>query len=186
MKGAIQMSIGFIVAIVFAVILLSLFITWMQGFFGQITVITEDLTQEASIKIKDTFKNTDSNFAVWPNEWTMDRGTELKLLAGIKNNAPDTQSHYYMINVLAPAGHPQESLMNSWVDRTPFSSPQWVDFGSDLEIPVTITPTGVGAGTYTFDVIACEVSSTASMGDCDTRGDQNFGGSSKYIRITLE
>ena len=178
MKGAIQMSIGFIVAIVFAVILLSLFITWMQGFFGQINVITDDLTQEASVKIKDTFRNTESNFAIYPNEWSLDRGHELKLLAGVVNRDPDSQKHDFVINIV-----PTDAATASWYDPNDFNQKLPTEFGASVEFPITITPVGATAKTYVFYIIACK---DKDFSQCQTLQDQNYGGSPQYLRITMK
>ncbi len=178
MKGAIQMSIGFIVAIVFAVILLSLFITWMQGFFGKINVITDDLTQEASTKIKDTFRKGESNFAVYPNDWTLERGHELKLLAGIINRDPDSQKHDFVINIV-----PADASTADWYDTNEFNKRLPTEFGADVEIPITIKPVNPVAKTYVFYVIACK---DKDFSQCQTLQDQNYGGSAQYIRITMK
>jgi hypothetical protein len=178
MKGAIEMSIGFIVAIVFAVVLLSLFIAWMQGFFGQINVITDDLTQEASVRLKDTFRKTESNFAIYPNEWTLDRGHELKLLAGIVNRDSDSQRHNFVVNVI-----PTDPATANWFDTNDFNKPLPVEFGADVEFPITITPTGALQKTYVFYIIACK---DKSFSQCQTVNDQNYGGSPQYLRITMK
>ena len=57
-KGAIELSLGFIVTVVFAVVLLSLAIMWVRGMFGNIDIIAVDLTRQAQDEISATFSET--------------------------------------------------------------------------------------------------------------------------------
>jgi hypothetical protein len=173
-KAAIQMSLGFIVAVVFAVVLLSLAITWIQGMIGDITGITEDLTQQASAKLKNTFAETNQNFAVWPNDYRITRGNGIKFLAGIKNNAPDSKKHEYVINIIPAGASPSicdtrnvetcessvtgydkvSDFMLSWttVETTVTSAPPLGTPEKSLTIEV---PTSAETGWYIFNVVAC-------------------------------
>lgn len=102
-KGAIELSLGFIVAVVFAVVLLSLAILWLNNLFPQLFSITDDLTQQAQSKIQETFQQTQNNFAIWPSKYDLVRTRELKMSAGIKNDAEDGQDHQFVINVIPAA-----------------------------------------------------------------------------------
>lgn len=99
-KGAVELSLGFIVMVVFAVILLSLAIVWLQGVVRDIGGLTTDLTQQSANKIQEIFGETGENFAVWPSSYSMSAGKGIKLLAGIKNNARDGQAHRFVINMV--------------------------------------------------------------------------------------
>jgi hypothetical protein len=177
-KAAIQLSLGLIVAVVFAVVLLSLAITWISDLIAQITRITDDLTKEASEQIKEIFSKTDQKFAVHPQNWPLDRGHELKLLAGIINKEEDSQAHNFVVNVI-----PTRPETASWVDNTDFRNPLRAQFNKVVEFPITISPaSGVPAGTYVFYVIACIDKSFEQCSDFDS---QNFE-SPQYIRITLQ
>lgn len=172
-KAAIQMSLGLIVAVVFAVVLLTLTITWIQGMIGDITQITEDLTKQAETKLRDTFAETSTNFAIWPTHYDMKQGDSVKLLAGIKNNAPDSIRHDFVINVV-PAGasysicpeqevsecdSPEpgvtlEEFMSRWVtvERTTSS----IDVQTTAYKSITIeAPKSAPSGSYIFNVVAC-------------------------------
>jgi hypothetical protein len=172
-KGAIQMSLGLIVAVVFAVVLLTLAITWIQGMIGDITQITHDLTKQAETKLRDTFAETSTNFAIWPTHYDMKPGDTVKLLGGVKNNAPDSQRHNFVINTV-PAGasysvcpegdlslcsSPEtgvslEEFMSRWatVERTPSS----IDVQTTAYKAVTIeTHQNARVGSYIFNVVAC-------------------------------
>jgi hypothetical protein len=174
-KGAFQLSLGFIVAVVFAVILLTLAITWVNQIMGQIGVLTDDLTQQASEKLKETFAETDQRFSIWPDEYALSRGHALKMLAGIINREPDSDRHEYSILVVS------NNQKEEWIDDSAYINQRFsVQFNKILEIPITITPTpDAQSGTYTFWVYACIDLSTC------TEDNYNYE-SPQHIRITLE
>jgi hypothetical protein len=172
-KAAIQMSLGLIVAVVFAVVLLTLAITWIQGMIGDITGITKDLTQQAQTKLQDTFADTNTNFAVWPTDYPMKSGETVKLLAGIKNNAPDSQRHNFVVNIV-PSGAsysicPEQDVsvcqhdsgmtlgefMTTWAAVDRVRSNIDVQSTAYKSITIEIPNTGVKAGSYIFNVVAC-------------------------------
>ncbi len=177
-KAAIQMSLGFIVAVVFAVVFLSLAIVWVNQFMSQITPLTDDLIKDARVKIRDTFSKTDTRFSVYPQEWDLARGRTLNMLAGVINRESDSQTHSFVINVI-----PTKPETATWIDDSEFRLVQPVPFSDVGEFPITITPDrSAPAGTYTFYVIACM---DKSFEQCTTMDDQNYQ-SPKYFRITLE
>ncbi len=94
------MSLGFIVAVVFAIVLLTLAITWLQGLIGDISGLTDDLTQQSQIKIQETFQQSDAAFAIWPTQYNLQAGKSLKMSAGIKNTDQEGNSLKYYINVI--------------------------------------------------------------------------------------
>lgn len=169
-KGAFQMSMGFIIAVVFAIVLLSLTLAWVRGLFGGVTSLTEDLTQQAQSNLRDAFRETGSNFAVWPNQYALDRGTGVKLSSGIENDAPDGLTHYFKINVL-PSAVSNDVLTASgctsldacpvlkqnlptWITVNPTANPGVI--GQVLFSPIDVTvPANAMSGTYIFSVYAC-------------------------------
>ncbi len=177
MKAAIQMSLGFIVAIVFAVVFLSLTIVWVNQFMSQITHTTDNLIGQAEVEINDVFATTDTKFSIYPKEWTLERGHELKMLAGVINREADSKSHNFVVNVI-----PTKPETAGWIDNSEFKLVQPVPFNNIGEFPITITPTGATSGTYVFYVIACI---DATYGQCSTMEQQNYQ-SPKYFRLTLK
>ncbi len=177
-KAAIQMSLGFIVAVVFAVVFLSLAVVWVTQFMEQITPLTDDLIQDARVQIRDTFSRTDTKFSVYPQEWDLARGHELKMLAGLINKEADSQTHRFVVNVIAT-----DPDTESWINKNEFRYQQPVPFNSVGEFPITITPdSSAPARTYTFYAIAC-IDKTFEQ--CTTMDDQNYE-SPKYFRIVLK
>jgi len=170
-KAAIQMSLGFIVAIVIAVVMLSLVLGWMRGMFGGVTTLTEDLTQQAQSNLRDAFRETGSNFAVWPSQYEIDRGKGIRMSAGIENDAADGLDHYYKINVIpaavsdnvcaggaltcaAPGGGTVESYMQRWVTFDSMTAPVKINTVGFKFIDIAV-PSDAKTGTYMFTVIAC-------------------------------
>lgn len=169
-KGAIQMSLGLIVAVVFAVVLLTLAITWIQGMIGDISSITHDLTNQAQTKLQDTFAETSTTFAIWPTHYELRPGETVKLSAGIKNSVTDGQRHDFVLNVV-PAGASNNvctggdvydcgsmpaiaEKMATWatVERT-VSSIQ-IQSTAYKSITIHIEPDTL-PGSYIFNVVSC-------------------------------
>ena len=61
----------------------------------------DDLTQTASDKIRETFKQTEKTFTIYPSIWASRGGRYLKMAVGVKNNMTDT--HTFVFNVIPTA-----------------------------------------------------------------------------------
>ncbi|MFQ5647978.1 MAG: hypothetical protein ACE5FW_01965 [Candidatus Aenigmatarchaeota archaeon] len=169
-KAAVQMSLGFIVAIVIAVVMLSLVLGWMRGMFGGVTTLTEDLTQQAQSSLRDAFRETGSNFAVWPSQYEIDKGKGIRMSAGIENDDPNSLDHYYKItvipaavsdNVLSARGCTSfeacptlQTSMSRWVTFDTLTTPIKINTVGFKYIDITV-PNDAVTGTYMFNVIAC-------------------------------
>jgi hypothetical protein len=194
-KGAIELSLGFIVTVVFAVVLLSLAIMWLNNLFPQLFGITDDLTQQAQSKIQETFQQSQNNFAIWPAKYDLAKGRELKLSAGIKNDAADSQNHQFVINVMpaaasdtvCPGGNLDscesvKSAMLKWVS--------WDKQSSTIQAnkvgyrTITVKPENAVSGTYIYNVVSCMEPITTYQG-C-TLQTLNWGGSSQQFSVTLK
>ncbi|MBM3304141.1 MAG: hypothetical protein FJY76_03515 [Candidatus Aenigmarchaeota archaeon] len=185
-KGAFDLSVSFIIVIVIAVVLLTLGITWLRGIIGGITGLTDDLTQQASSKLQDTFQQTTQNFGIYPSRWEMTPGKNLKMSAGIKNNAADGNTHQYVVNVIPTAvssdilrnkcagssdietctvsinyqGETLAQFMKSWVTLS-MNGPFSVEATRTVFNYITVSvPSNAPLGTYMFGVMACKVDGT--------------------------
>jgi hypothetical protein len=182
-KGAFDISLGFIIIVVFAIILLTLAITWLRGFITPLTTLTDDLTQDANNALRETFQKTSSSFAIYPSRHVLERGHALKMGAGIKNNAPDSLEHTYLINVIPTSvslgvktslgcGSSSTPLTSCMVDGVPLRQAMvsWVTWNSDefrvltneyTPLYVTITPsTSAPAGIYQYQFVSCRTDGT--------------------------
>jgi hypothetical protein len=199
-KGAIELSLGFIVAVVFAVVLLSLAIYWLNQVMGGIGGLTDDLTQQAQSKLQETFQSSQNNFAIWPDRYSLDKGRELKMSAGIKNDADDGEPHRFVINVI-PAAASQgpcpggdlascptvKSSMEDWV--TGFTGPVLIQSNKLGYRTISVKiPNNAVSGTYIFNVVACgDIQPdpiTSSLACTETT--LNWGSSAQQLTITVK
>ena len=181
-KGDFQMSLGFIIAVVFAVVLLTLAIVWLQGIIGDIGGVTNDLTQLARSELTETFHNTQRGFDISPRTYDLAAGKGVRLLAGIRNRAPDGRSHKFVINVIPSAAssnvcpgnnvaacNPPEgsgtmsTYMRSWVTYDSLVTPVQIQEIGFKDITIK-TPRNAPQGTYIFKVVACYDGENAAFG----------------------
>jgi hypothetical protein len=207
-KGAFDISLGFIIIVIFAVILLTLSITWLRQFMTPLGTLTDDLTQDANNALRETFQKTTSSFAIYPSRHVLERGRALKMGAGIKNNAPDSQAHTYVINVIPTSvSNSVKTNIPGCSGNTPLTTCQlngqslysemlsWVTWNStELKIPanefvvlgVTITPGNSSpTGLYQYLFVACRTDGTnTTQASCLVKT-QNWG-SPMPLEIELE
>ncbi|NIO21394.1 MAG: hypothetical protein GTN76_11815 [Candidatus Aenigmarchaeota archaeon] len=170
-KGAIQLSLGFIVAVVFAVVLLSLAVTWLRGLIGTVGTLTDDLTQKAHDTLSETFNTGTTNFAVYPKEYSLQPGRAVKLSVGIKNDDRDGQQHTFVVHVypamsssdiissygcsnFAACTTLQDDMVN-WVTYPQESYTIQPNLFKFWDVTVTL-PNNVVKGVYQYDIVACE------------------------------
>lgn len=188
-KGAIQLSLGFIITVVFAVVLLSLSIYWLRGFFTSLEPLTVDLTQQAQSEIAKVFQNTDKNFAIWPARYTVSPGKKLIMAAGIRNNDQEGRILYYVINMKATSTDSGETIenVNKWVLVPGIGTK--IDPAATANRDLTLNiPSVAKQGNYLFDVYACYGTSAAATGDpanCDINA-ANIWGSPQPVTISVE
>jgi len=152
-KGAFQLSLSFIIGVVFAIVLLSLAIFWAQDIFSGFTDISESLKQDAAQKLEETFQDTDENYALWPKRKEVEPGTILAVTAGIKNNAMDGERHPFVIGINQESGPGSIDAMQ-WLEWA--KSSKNVNPNEHTLIPILITvPRGITSGTYIFRITAC-------------------------------
>lgn len=152
-KGAFQLSLSFIIGVVFAIVLLSLAIFWAQDIFKGFNDISESLKSDANQKLEETFQETDENYAIWPKRYEISPGTILAVTAGIKNNAMDGARHPFVIGVNQESGPGAVDALQ-WLDWA--KSTKNVNPNMNTKIPILITvPHGASSGTYIFRITAC-------------------------------
>jgi hypothetical protein len=141
-------------------------------FYTQPSHLNWDLGLQAHAKLQETFQMTQSNFAVWPDSFNLYRGGELKMSAGVKNNANDGQDHEFTINIVpanasinscasgdinscnVPGGKSLKDFMQDWVSWD--NQPGIVQINkTDLKAISVIVPQSAALGNYTFNIIAC-------------------------------
>jgi hypothetical protein len=188
-KGAIDLSLGFIITVVFAVVLLSLAIFWLRGFFVQLEPLTVDLTQQAQSEIAKVFQNTDKNFAVWPSKYTIMPGKKLIMAAGIRNNDKEGRNLYYVVNmkITATDASIQLSSVDGWI-LVPGNATRVPAAGTANRDIALNVPSDAPQGNYLFDVYSCYGTSTTEAGrpaDCSIDS-MNLWGSPQPVTITIQ
>ncbi|HLD78713.1 MAG TPA: hypothetical protein VJB16_06820 [archaeon] len=196
--GDFQLSLGLIVTVVFAVVLLSLAVLWIQGVFPGLTGLTDDLVQDARAKIRETFSTSNQNFAIWPNQHTLKPGASLRMLAGIKNNAGDGKDHQFAVNVIpigaSTCAEGDAACLDAVRGWLTFDKTTGLVLIRDIgEKTVTITvPQNAVQGTYLFNVVVCAdfIQSTgAAVGPPDSAScvstSQNLFSSAKPLNIIV-
>jgi hypothetical protein len=209
-KAAFQMSLGFIVAVVFAVVLLTLSVTWVQQLFGGVVTLTDDLTQDAHNKLQEEFRSTSKNFAVWPNRRTQGSGTTVILSAAIDNDADDGETHTYVMNVIPSAasasvcpggdletcsspktGKSLYEYMLEWVTWTTGQQNIQINTLGFWDITVDV-PTDVMKGQYMFNVVSCwdrdddGNQMVPNAAQCSPVSSNIWGGSAQPLTMVIE
>lgn len=204
-KAAFQLSLGFIIAVVFAIVLLSLSLTWLRGMIENIMGITDDLTQEAQTSLRDAFRGgAASSFAVWPSQYNLPPGKGLRMSAGIENDAIDGRDHQFVINIV-PVSASDNVLTTKKCDIESFRNCQlydelkkWVTFDRTAGVVqinavgfkyIEVRPTANAVkGTYLFNIVSCYdevVSSTPTSSGCLQTSENLWGGSAQQLLISV-
>lgn len=190
-KGAIELSLGFIVTVVFAVVLLSLAIFWLRNFFIGLEPLTVDLTQQAQSEIAKTFQNTDKNFAVWPSRYTIQPGKKLIMAVGIRNNDKEGRVLYFVVNMKTTSTDSGTADSDSWI-LVPGTATK-IDPSSSATRDITLNiPSSAKQGNYLFDVYACYGITASEAGSAPrciisaTSSANNIWGSPQPVTISVE
>jgi type II secretory pathway pseudopilin PulG len=192
-KGAIQMSLGFIVAVVFAVILLSLAIVWIQGTVEQIRQLTEDQIRNAHAQLDEVFETQQTVFALSKNSIDnppASRGRAYAIAIGFKNNLDSSMLNadntaYFSADVSAvggPGGSSKLSEYGTWIECVPESI--WVEKG-DIVGKITCAfaaPSVADAGTYTYLFEGC----TDKNPITSCSGKTKFGGAPLSLQVVIK
>jgi len=198
-KGAFQLSLGFIIGVVFAIVLLSLAVLWIQGLIAGIEDISGDMIQQADQKLSETFQQTDQNYAVWPNSYETPPGKKIAVSAGLKNNAMDGGRHSFLVNVdiQSVPSTVTSTEVEAWMDWAKNS--KTVNPNEHTQIPIHISiPHGAKSGTYIFRITGCSeckeprcpiggsASSSITTSMCTPNSDYVWGAAAEDFVLIVE
>ncbi|HDD72468.1 MAG TPA: hypothetical protein ENG00_00075 [Candidatus Aenigmarchaeota archaeon] len=169
-KGAFQLSLGFIVAVVFAVILLSLALTWLQGIFDPLSTVTHKTTDIAMQKLLQELASTNKKVGIAApgvTEWK--RGETGAYALGIKNEDTDKANTYYINVYLETVGGDIDSSqlsslqdeVKSWITLSPPSIDIPPNGRDKVDIIIKPTPDAL-SGIYSFRAAVCTSASDAT------------------------
>ena len=154
-KGAFQVSMGFIIAVVFAVIMLTLAITWIQGMFSGLSPLTHQVTDIARQNLLNELAAGGKVSIAAPavSEWR--RGETGSYALGIRNDDTAATKAFY-VNVYAEnapigaLGYDDWLTYSSAIDLGP------ADQGT---VDLIIRPAAdARPGIYLFKAVVCESS----------------------------
>jgi hypothetical protein len=180
-KGAIQMSLGLIVAVVFAVILLSLLLSWVYGIFTPFEEITHKVTDVARQELLNRLAQGGGRVGIAApavTEWT--RGQTGSFSLGIRNNDPATDKTY-SINVYLEqlggnlAGTSAASLQSEVASWLTFSSTEFVERGGSKSSNIIIKPdANAQTGIYLLRAVVCDAASCTDINSPNLYGSAQF------------
>jgi len=157
-KADFQMSLGMIVALVLAVILLTLAIAWMQGMFGQISSITFQVTDTAKQAVIDEIASSGKKVGIAAPAVTKWKRGDTGAYSIIVKNEDFVISKTYVINIV-DQNHPDASTWLTYAKEIP------IDAGGVLSVPLVIKPaTNALPGIYYFTITVNEKGNTAIYG----------------------
>ncbi len=169
-KGAFQLSLGFIVAVVFAVILLSLALTWLQGIFNPLNTITHKTTDIAMKQLLEQLATSDKKVGIAaPDVTTWKRGETGSYALGINNKDSDKEHTYYVHVYLEEVGG---ALGSEQLDNLRTDTASWITLSPpsiDIEpnerdiVKIIIKPSpSAKIGIYSFRAAVCTNPSEAN------------------------
>ncbi len=199
-KADFQMSMGFIIAVVFAIILLSLSITWIQGLFGDIGSITHKTTDVAQQNLLENLASSGNKVGIAaPAVTSWSEGETGSYAIGIKNADVDGEHTYYMnVYISAVGGALAGEDPDGWDNK----ATKWLTYPPSKDLPagekdivdLIIKPDPVTAepGIYTFTVAVCHDDPVDDTSTChgsdhpdfNTRSENLYGTATFAIEIS--
>ncbi|MFC2143876.1 hypothetical protein ACFLQO_00735 [Candidatus Aenigmatarchaeota archaeon] len=180
-KGAFQLSLSFIIMVVFAVIVLSLAIAWIQGMFEPLTSLTHSITDVARSELLDRIASSDSRVGIAaPDVSAWSRGETGSYAVGVKNTHADKDQTFSMNVYLEEiggelAGKGVEAYANAARKWLTFSTKIFVESsGSETTDIVIQPPTNAEKGIYMFRIVVCEALSCTNLDSPNLYGSQQF------------
>lgn len=180
-KGAIQISLGIIVVVVFSVILLSLLLSWVYGIFDPFTEITHKVTDVARQELLSKLAQAGGRVGIAApaiTEWK--RGETGSFALGIRNSDP-ANDNTYSINVYleqlggALAGTPASSLDQEVASWLTFSDKEFVEAGGSKSTNIIIkTKPDAQTGIYLLRVVVCDAASCVDLNSPNLYGSAQF------------
>ena len=192
-KGAIELSLGFIVMIVFAVVLLSLAIVWLRGMMENITGLTDTQISSANAELDEVFQRQLTFFALSKNlinNPPAQRSKAYPISVGYKNNLDTSKLDadgyaYFAVDVEAVGGPDDNKLSDyqKWIKCSPKSI--WVQKGDTIGRIMCsfVADASADAGTYSYMFSGCTATSEITDG---CAGKERFGGAPLTLQVVVK
>jgi hypothetical protein len=180
-KGAVEISMGFIITIVIAVVFLSLVLSWLSGMTGQVGELTHKVTDVARTELINKIAQTGATVGIAaPPVTNWKRGETGSFAVGITNKYAD-QSKTFRMNVYLQelggslAGTPASTLDVETQGWLTYTKDVFVEPGASASVDVIMKPSaGATTGIYLFRVAICETSTVCSLQSPDIYGSESF------------
>lgn len=180
-KGAFQLSLSFIIVVVFAVIVLSLAIAWIQGIFEVLNPLTHSVTDVARQELLDRIARSDSRVGIAaPDVTAWRRGDTGSYAIGVRNMATDRDKTYSMnIYLEVLGGDLSGRSVASYTNKVG----KWLTFSKDIFVPKSTSetadvvirpPADAETGIYMFRIVVCDASSCQSLQSGNLYGSAQF------------
>jgi len=166
-KGAIQVSIGFLIVMVISALVMIFMIGWLSNLFPQLTEISKYATAQAQQQMMNEFaKGGETVLATIPTQQTFAPGTLVPFKIGIRKTASVDDDHFFTVCIGKNTGTTCNSPTSSSDLIQPDSSvniqfilpgPQKIDERGQIALSEGRMQIGtdVPAGLYGFRIYAC-------------------------------
>lgn len=163
-KGAFQLSLGLLVVVIFAVVLLSFAIMWLRDMIPGLQEITHQVTDVAKDKMIDELSSSNSRVGIAaPKATEWKRGESGTFSIGIRNIYTDKDKKFH-INVYLEKFNSGTGLKDCGTRDCPdvsgwltFSDKEFIEAGKSGTTDLTISPPAdADAGIYLFRTVVCE------------------------------
>ena len=173
LKGAIQVSIGFLIIMVISALVMIFMMGWLSSMFPELTEISQYATAQAEQQMMNEFaKGGDTVLATIPTQKTFAPGSKVHFKLGVRKTAEvDVEDYFHLCfgkMAATSCTKPGDSPVAETVSKIRFQFPAVTKItergktslmSGIMEIPMDVTP-----GIYGFRIYAC--ASTSPTGTC--------------------
>lgn len=180
-KGAFQLSLSFIVIVVFAVIVLSLAIAWITDIFDVLNPLTHSVTDVARQELLDRIAKSDARVGIAaPDVTQWQRGETGSYAVGVRNTRSDLDKTYSMNVYLEEIGG---DLNPAQIGYYKAQTAAWLTFSKKIFVAKSSSDTSdivikpkadADAGIYMFRVVVCDAASCTNLDSPGLYGSAQF------------
>ncbi len=194
MKGSIQVSIGFLITMVIAALVMIFIMGWLNQIFPTLTRIGDYATNNAENEMMKKFaEGSDVVASTIPTKVSFQKGSEIEFIVGVKKTAAiDDETDYFAICASLSA---ETSTCSYPTPGEPMIAAAGDDSGILFLMPPTERienrgqvgrfsvlmqiPPSTEAGFYSYRLFACGVDSASGV--CTGLSDENLAGETDFI-----
>ncbi|UCD02994.1 MAG: hypothetical protein JSV63_04405 [Candidatus Aenigmatarchaeota archaeon] len=167
MKGAIQVSIGFLIVMVISALVMIFMFGWLGSIFPQLTEISEYATAQAQEQMMNKFaEGGDTVLATIPTQQTFAPGSLVRFKLGIRKTAAVDDSEYFTLcvgkmaatNCVTPGDTPSPAPTDQTGIKFQFPGVTKIEERGQISLMsgVMEIPSTVPTGTHGFRIYVCD------------------------------